>query len=252
MNTGASSEEREALLKDLAGQTMDAPEGPPIEPAPTKDQSVPAPAAAGEPEAANPEEAERPQEMEQAAPAKPASQRAGPVKSGYTPEQYEALARQFETEGRPDLAKMAGEEASRLRSEESQRQASQAREALVKAWSGNLSAMLEKHAELKNPQSEMHRRVDELLKKRPVLFSYPEGILDAVDAVKAYITGARAGALEKEVAALKQQLAEKERLLQPAKGGPAVPSRAENFDELPLSQQRAALMREMQSADSGA
>ncbi|HTI69667.1 MAG TPA: hypothetical protein VMF06_06860 [Candidatus Limnocylindria bacterium] len=173
-------------------------------------------------------------------------------KVGYRPEQYESLARQFEAEGRADLAKLAVEEAARLRTEEQHARAEEARLGLVKSWTGNLNAMMEKHADLKDPKSEVHQRVDQLLKKRPVLFTYPEGIIDAVEAVKAHLAGAKAEALQKEVTALKQQLIEKERLLQPTKGGPTVPSRADNFEGLPLVQQRAAILREMQSADAGA
>ena len=191
-------------------------------------------------------------EAERQRPPEQAPAPATDAKSGYKPEQYESLAKQFEAEGRPDLAKLAQEEATRLRQNETEARAQEARNGLVKAWTGNLNSLIGKHPSLQDPQSEMHQRVDELLRKRPVLFTYPEGILDAVEAVSAYIAGAKAGSLEKEVAALKRQLADAEKLLQPTKGGPAAPPRSENFDELPLTQQRSALMREMQSADAGA
>lgn len=177
----------------------------------------------------------------------------------YKPDQYDNLARQFDAEGRAELAQIARNEASRLRAEAQQTEAAAQRDALTRAWRANLTEQIKRHPELNDPASELHKRVDALLKRRPVLFSYAEGIDDAVDAARARLDADGAGkvrgektALENEVAALKRQLAEKEKLLQPAKGGPSAPPKLESFDEMTPAQQRAYLVRELQTADAGA
>jgi hypothetical protein len=177
----------------------------------------------------------------------------------YRPEQYETLARQFDAEGRDDMARIARDEAARLREEAQQARIADQRDALTKAWRANLTEQIKKHPELNDPASELHKRVDALLKSRPVLFSYAEGIDDAVEAIRSRLDADGAekvrgekSALENEVAALKRQLTEKERLLQPAKGGPPAPAKPETFDDLSLDQQRAVIVRELQAADAGA
>ena len=109
---------------------------------------------------------------------------------------------------------------------------------------------MNENPDLRNKDSELFKAVDGILKRRPILTTYPEGIRDAVEAAKVHQRAARVDVLEKELAETKQRLAEREKLLQPGTGGPSSSSASgTNFDNLPRGQQREALLDSLRRAD---
>ena len=170
-------------------------------------------------------------------------------KSKFTPEQYENLAKEYEAENNPEMAKVARAEADRIRRENSTSKAEADRGAVWEKWQGNLKAEIAKDAALGDPKSDLHKGVEALLQQRRHLFTYPEGIIDAVTFVKANMAGARTAALEAEVTSLKAQLAEKEKLLMPGRGGPAQQGSETKFEDMTPEQQRAFILREARESD---
>ena len=50
-----------------------------------------------------------------------------------------------------------------------------------KAWNENLNRLVDKHPDLKDSNSSLHKKVAELLNSKAVLRQYPDGIVDAVE-----------------------------------------------------------------------
>lgn len=173
--------------------------------------------------------------------------------SKYKPEDYERLAKTYEAEGRDDMANLAMAEAERIRVEERASREKAGTDQLTRAIQANFAKACEENPDLNNPESELYKRVDGVLKVRPHFFSYPEGVTDVVTSVKQAMRAQRVEALEAEVNSLKQQLAEKTKLLQPNRGGLPVASRgSENVEDMPLDKMRSRLLAELRGEDARA
>lgn len=159
----------------------------------------------------------------------------------YSPEDYESVAKQFEADGNDELAAKARAEAVRVRQQAHVNKLTQAHQA-------SLSEMVKKYPELRDPQSALHRRVDATLKSRPALFSYPEGISDAIEACVHAERSTQLEAAQKRIAELEVQLSAREKLLHPTSGTPTAAIAGQDFAKLPPSKQREALLRAMRSS----
>lgn len=171
-------------------------------------------------------------------------------KPSRTPEQLEQIAKDLEEEGRPEVAKLAREEAEALRSSQKNEVIEAKKKQFVEEWNANYRKEVEANPALKDPNSDIFKRVDAMLKENPVLFTYAKGINDAVKYQKALINGEKAETLEKQLAELTAKLAEKEKLLTPGNGNPASPSGGEkSFEQMTHEEQRNELLRKSQEAD---
>jgi hypothetical protein len=164
--------------------------------------------------------------------------------TGYTPEDYEAVAKQFENEGNDELANQARRQAAETRQKAHVAKLQQAHgKAILEA--------IKAHPELNNPESGLFKRLDGLLKSRPVFFSYPEGVADAIESAVANERAAKTESLEKEVSELRQKLASREKLLHPTQGGPPAFGQGEvEFDKLTPEKQKTLILRALR-AQSG-
>ena len=172
------------------------------------------------------------------------------AQSRYSPEEYEALAREFEDEGDDANAKAATKAAEQAREAIAEQDAKSQQAKFVAKWDSNWKAAAAEHGDLNDQNSEMFKMVGRLLEQKPVLTQYPEGITDAVEAATMYLQANRSTALEKQVSELKKQLAEYEEKTQlngTQPGGNIL--QVESFDKLPVDQQRSELMKAMQQAD---
>ena len=172
------------------------------------------------------------------------------AQSRYSPEEYEALAREFEDEGDDANAKAATKAAEQAREAIAEQDAKSQQAKFVAKWDSNWKAAAAEHGDLNDQNSEMFKMVGRLLEQKPVLTQYPEGITDAVEAATMYLQANRSTALEKQVSELKKQVAEYEEKTQlngTQPGGNIL--QVDSFDSLPVDQQRSEIMKAMQQAD---
>jgi len=172
------------------------------------------------------------------------------AQSRYSPEEYEAIAKEFEDEGDHANAEAATKAAKQAREAVAEQDAKSQQAKFVAKWDSNWKAAAAEHGDLNDQNSELFKMVGRLLEQKPVLTQYPEGITDAVEGATMYLKANRSTELEKQVSELKKQLAEYEEKTQlngSQPGGNIL--EVESFDKLPVDQQRSELMKAMQHAD---
>ena len=174
--------------------------------------------------------------------------------SRYSPDEYEAIAKEFEDEGDHSNAEAARKAADQARSAVKEQDAKAQQAKFVSAWDTNWKSQAKEHKELNDQNSELFKMVGQLLERKPVLTQYPEGINDAVEGAVMYLQANRSASLEKQVSDLKKKVAEYEEKTQLNGSQPGSNIlQVESFDKLSTDKQRAELMRAMQQADdSGA
>ena len=150
---------------------------------------------------------------------------------------YREAAKGFREEGREDLAKAAEEKAARIETEDRQESEKRFREQSEKAWNDNLVQMADKHPDLRDAGSRLHKKVSELLKTNAVLRSYPLGIVDAVRVATLEIQADDSTGLKDEVEKLRKENADFKKRLQPATGSPATPAAKKRFEDMNLKEQ---------------
>lgn len=172
------------------------------------------------------------------------------AQSRYSPEEYEALAREFEDEGDDANAKAATKAAEQAREAIADQDAKSQQAKFVAKWDSNWKAAAAEHGDLNDQNSDLFKMVGRLLEQKPVLTQYPEGITDAVEGATMYLKANRSTSLEKQVSELKKQVAEYEEKTQlngTQPGGNIL--QVDSFDSLPVDQQRSEIMKAMQQAD---
>ena len=172
------------------------------------------------------------------------------AQSRYSPEEYEALAKEFEDEGDEANAQSATKAAKQAREAIAEQDAKSQQAKFVAKWDSNWKAAAAEHGDLNDQNSDLFKMVGRLLEQKPVLTQYPEGITDAVEGATMYLKADRSTSLEKQVSELKKQVAEYEEKTQlngTQPGGNIL--EVESFDNLPVDQQRSELMKAMQQAD---
>jgi len=171
---------------------------------------------------------------------------------GYTAEDYEAAAKEFEADGDSQLAKAARAKADGVRKAATERQQKAQQEKFAKAWSDSYARLSEKETWLKDQNSPEYKRTVELLQKVPMLTSMPDGLVHAVELMKLQDTASKAQSIEAENKALKEQLNKLQQKTAIGKSVPAgQPPKAEekDFSKLSLKEQRDALMRATREFD---
>jgi hypothetical protein len=170
--------------------------------------------------------------------------------SRYSPDEYEAIAKEFEDEGDHANAEAARKAADQARSAVKEQDAKAQQAKFVSAWDTNWKSQAKEHKDLNDQDSELFKMVGQLLERKPVLTQYPEGINDAVEGAVMYLQANRSASLEKQVSDLKKKVAEYEEKTQLNGSQPASNIlQVESFDKLSTDKQRAELMKAMQQAD---
>lgn len=170
---------------------------------------------------------------------------------GYTAEDYEAAAKEFDADGDTQLAKAARAKAEGVRKLAGERAQKAQSEQFQKAWADNFSRLSEKEAWLKDQNSDAYKRTVGLLQKFPLLTQVPDGLVHAVEIVKLQESAERASSLETENKSLKEKL---EKLQQKTAIGKSIPAgtlkaQENDFSKLSLKEQREALMRASREFD---
>tara|TARA_R110002020_G_scaffold4023_1_gene17709 strand:- start:38 stop:1009 length:972 start_codon:yes stop_codon:yes gene_type:complete len=170
--------------------------------------------------------------------------------SRYSPDEYEAIAKEFEDEGDHANAEAARKAADQARSAVKEQDAKAQQAKFVSAWDTNWKSQAKEHKDLNDQNSELFKMVGQLLERKPVLTQYPEGINDAVEGAVMYLQANRSASLEKQVSDLKKKVAEYEEKTQLNGSQPASNIlQVESFDKLSTDKQRAELMKAMQQSD---
>jgi hypothetical protein len=170
---------------------------------------------------------------------------------GYTAEDYEAAAKEFDADGDTQLAKAARAKAEGVRKLAGERAQKAQSEQFQKAWADNFNRISEKETWMKDQNSDAYKRTVGLLQKFPLLTQVPDGLVHAVEIVKLQQSAERAGSLETENKSLKAQL---EKLQQKTAIGKSIPAgtlkaQENDFSKLSLKEQREALMRASREFD---
>ena len=170
---------------------------------------------------------------------------------GYTAEDYEAAAKEFEADGDSQLAKAARAKAEGVRKSATERQQKAQQEKFAKAWADSYNRLSEKETWLKDQNSAEYKRTVELLQRVPVLQSMPDGLVHAVELMKLQDSAAKAQSIEAENKALKEQLNKLQQKTAIGKSIPAGQLKAEekDFSKLSLKEQREALLRAAREFD---
>lgn len=170
---------------------------------------------------------------------------------GYTAEDYEAAAKEFEADGDSQLAKAARAKADGVRKAATERQQKAQQEKFAKAWSDSYARLSEKETWLKDQNSPEYKRTVELLQKVPMLTSMPDGLVHAVELMKLQDTASKAQSIEAENKALKEQLNKLQQKTAIGKSVPAGQLKAEekDFSKLSLKEQREALLKASRAFD---
>ena len=172
------------------------------------------------------------------------------AQSRYSPDEYEAIAKEFEDEGDNANAEAALKAAKQAREAVAEQDAKSQQAKFVAKWDSNWKAAAAEHGDLNDQNSDLVKMVGRLLERKPVLTQYPEGITDAVEGATMYLKADRATSLEKQISELKKQVAEYEEKTQlngTQPGGNIL--EVESFNKLPVDQQREQLMKAMEQAD---
>jgi hypothetical protein len=170
---------------------------------------------------------------------------------GYTAEDYEAAAKEFEADGDSQLAKAARAKADNVRKAAGERQQKVQQEQFQKSWAENYGKLSEKEAWLKDQNSSEYKRTVQLLNNFPLLTATPDGLVHAVEIVKLQNAAERAQSMEAENKSLKEQLNKLQQKTAIGKSIPAGQLKTEekDFSRLSLKEQRDALMRASREFD---
>lgn len=170
---------------------------------------------------------------------------------GYTAEDYEAAAKEFDADGDTQLAKAARAKADGVRKTASAKQQQVQQERFNKSWAENYGRLSEKETWLKDQSSPEYKRTVELLQRVPFLTAMPDGLVHAVELMKLQDTAGRSQSLESENKALKEQLSKLQQKTAIGKSVPAGQLKTEekDFSRLSMKEQRDALMRASREFD---
>jgi hypothetical protein len=170
---------------------------------------------------------------------------------GYTAEDYEAAAKEFDADGDSQLAKAARAKADGVRKSVSVKQQQVQQERFTKTWADNFNKLSEKETWLKDQSSNEYKRTVELLQRIPILTTLPNGLAHAVELMKLQDTAGRYQSVEAENKALKEQLNKLQQKTAIGKSIPAGQLKTEekDFSRLSQKEQREALMRATREFD---
>ena len=170
---------------------------------------------------------------------------------GYTAEDYEAAAKEFDADGDSQLAKAARAKADGVRKTVSVKQQQVQQERFTRTWSDNFNKLSEKETWLKDQSSNEYKRTVELLQRIPILTTLPNGLAHAVELMKLQDTAGRFQSVEAENKSLKEQLNKLQQKTAIGKSVPAGQLKAEekDFSKLSQKEQRDALMRATREFD---
>tara|TARA_R100001594_G_scaffold18177_1_gene36337 strand:+ start:15736 stop:16677 length:942 start_codon:yes stop_codon:yes gene_type:complete len=167
----------------------------------------------------------------------------------FTPDDYEQIAQEYREEGRDDLAELALQKAKTAKETIQQQEVLNAQRTVMEQWEANLSQQVKDNPSLQDQDSELYKFTSELLDRKKILATYPEGINDAVEAAKQFIKAKRVDDLEAENSKLAQQVEELNGKLQINGTTVDQSGRLESFNNMSADRQRDELLKMVKDHD---
>lgn len=170
----------------------------------------------------------------------------------HSPEDLERVAKEFENEGREDLAQAALARAEEIRKADAEAEQERQNMQFQTEWQTNAKLLAKEHPDLGDPKSELSKTVSHILEQRPVLKQYSNGIVDAVEVATTYLKGKEVDALKQQVADLQSELDEKSKLIQPGEEQADIKQPSDGskaFEDMDATEMRNHLRKQFASAD---
>jgi hypothetical protein len=171
--------------------------------------------------------------------------------AGFTADDYEKAAKEFEADGDKDLAKAASKKAAEARKAAGEHQTKVQQERFNKAWEDTYVRLSDKEPDLKDPNSDLYKSTVDLIGRFQILRAAPDGLAHAVEIVKLQQSAARSQSLDAENKSLKEQLDKLQKKTAIGKGTATQPLKAEetDFAKMPIKEQRERLMKAAREFD---
>ena len=167
----------------------------------------------------------------------------------FSPDDYEQIAQEYREEGRDDLAELALQKAKTAKETIQPQEVLNAQRTVMEQWEANLSQQVKDNPSLQDQDSELYKFTSELLDRKKILATYPEGINDAVEAAKQFIKAKRVDDLEAENSKLAQQVEELNGKLQINGTTVDQSGRLESFSNMSSDKQRDELLKMVKDHD---
>jgi cell division protein FtsB len=173
-----------------------------------------------------------------------------------SPDALRKYAREWENEGRDDLAKAARQQADLLEQKaksQSEKEERQKRE-FTEQWGSSVRRMIEENPELKDEESPFAKRVVSLLKSedaelRKLLNTSPNGFAYATQIARMQEAAEASEALRKEVETLRKENTEFRKKTSLSASSTAKAPKRKSFEEMSWSEQEEFLRRNASDAD---
>jgi len=174
------------------------------------------------------------------------------------PEELRKFAREWEEEGKDDLAKAARVQAEKL--EEKLKRDAERGERRIKefneTWSSSVNRMIAENPELKDESSDLGKRVISLLKSedaelRNLINATPNGFVYATQIAKMQKAAEASEALRTEIESLRKENGELRKKTSLSASGSQKPAKRKSFDEMDSRQQEAFLRSMAVDSDAG-
>jgi len=167
-----------------------------------------------------------------------------------SPEAYEQAANDFEEDGREDLARQARQKAKEARDEYEQEKAEFENHKRRLQWEKNYQEAVKAAPDLADETSEFHRIVKSVLKERPILTSYPDGIKDAVEIAKLATEANMLKAVQEEKSELEKRIKELEAKIQPGGSSVSPGSKSSGIETMKTEEAREYFRRRFAEFDN--
>lgn len=163
--------------------------------------------------------------------------------------EYESLAKDFESEGNAEAARLARVKATEARKQASDRVYEEKSKRFAAEWRGNYEKLAEQNPELYDETSDLYKSVDALVRAEPMLRSMPDGINKAFAFVKNSISASSVDKLKADIAERDARIAELTKKTSLGGSNPVGIQGEKSFGTMSHKEQRAHLLAMAKEAD---
>jgi hypothetical protein len=172
------------------------------------------------------------------------------------PDKLRQYAKEWENEGRDDLARAARQQADLLEQKAKihAEKAQKANHDFNERWSSSVTRMISENPELKDDQSDLGRRVISILRSgdedlKNLINSTPNGFIYATQIAKMQKAAEESEVLRTELESLKKENADLRKKTSLSASGSQAPAKRKNFEEMSYQEQEEFLRRNASDAD---